>query len=664
VQDLSGWTAPESTSAGMSASKSVRASRALAPAMDNSDSAAEEEDAGVDLPHLNDLNAHIVKVLETDWASSGVSESETAEAFLFRNGLAIDLAHAMFLAANIANRDFAQVDAEEPQMVAFAMYKDIFPGLVKEENARGQEVCYGHSIMLNCSSHWVLKRSLFKPAVNVPRSWFAKLDLCIHANSTHEGAKSFNKREYARRFVITRINEVQDEPVSDLGGALAYGEEFELRDGALRARVRFVCPGRSGPVKYLDHAFIVDTNNLTTWELHPRTKFGGVVPIQLGKVKEYGQELSPLCVTIYPHDSSLEPGPVDLEKVPASFNLNVLAYNCWMMPSFYGIVEFLNRKINLGLSYRKLYRAAHIPESVLDNIIEQGLTNSTDDFPDVIVLNEVFAKVAGQKLKAGLKRRMGAVFETHFAGSGVLIDTARFLNSGVTVLSRYPIVDISTALFRPKNEYSGSDGLANKAALFVRVNKEGRRATVIASHLQAWDNKKAMMARENQMLHLRRSIQEKQIPETEPVIIAGDLNADRIRSPFEYLRMLDILKATDTNSTDEEIIQVARDIIRSQREGKEASPPHDEIPIEDLDEKLRALFTFNVHHNKLSSDGPSTSDNSALLDYILVSTAHLQPKRVEHRVLYNLAAESPFVYNKLLYSDLSDHYPVISKMTF
>jgi len=64
---------------------------------------------------------------------------------------------------------------------------------------------------------------------------------------------------------------------------------------------------------------------------------------------------------------------------------------------------------------------------------------SSSCLPDVVVLCEAFDKSAYQTLKTEFKKTMGLVFETSLVGTAAFVKDFKFLNGGVTLLSRYPV---------------------------------------------------------------------------------------------------------------------------------------------------------------------------------------------------------------------------------
>jgi endonuclease/exonuclease/phosphatase family metal-dependent hydrolase len=114
-------------------------------------------------------------------------------------------------------------------------------------------------------------------------------------------------------------------------------------------------------------------------------------------------------------------------------------------------------------------------------------------------------------------------------------------DGGVVILSRWPIETERELLFGSLCE--GRDCWADKGALYARINKEGRRIHVFATHLQSGSD--ARPTRERQMAGIRALIDELALPEAEPVLIGGDLNTDRFsdRATGAFTRMLAILGA-------------------------------------------------------------------------------------------------------------------------
>lgn len=282
-------------------------------------------------------------------------------------------------------------------------------------------------------------------------------------------------------------------------------------------------------------------------------------------------------------------------------------YNVWMMPD--KITLFAN------VSPKKCERAQLIPEALPDS--------------DVVVFNEAFCHISRPILLEAMKEK-GFYFESPVVGHLVGRIQAKFLDGGIVLVSRYPILETDIMLFGGVSH--GDDSLADKGVVYACIAKEGRRVHVFASHTQAWTSAIAMKIRQAQFRMLRNFIDEKEIPANEPVIVAGDFNVNKLLDTqnHEYATMMDILECTEPNT-----------------------------------ENPQVFASFDATNNPLAKSGPSSDGIDERLDYILNCAHHLQPAEATVTIL-PIKAKAPWHWDKKAqdFKDLSDHYPVTSSFSF
>jgi len=120
-------------------------------------------------------------------------------------------------------------------------------------------------------------------------------------------------------------------------------------------------------------------------------------------------------------------------------------------------------------------------------------------------------------------------------------DKREMNGSGLAIYSKYPIEDYDFFNF---GAYSaGADSLADKAVLYVKINKGGRRYHVFGTHTNAEVDQ--FETRVLQYSIIRNFIKSKVIAKDELVLIAGDLNEDRVHQTDKYETMLDEVWAED-----------------------------------------------------------------------------------------------------------------------
>ena len=169
---------------------------------------------------------------------------------------------------------------------------------------------------------------------------------------------------------------------------------------------------------------------------------------------------------------------------------------------------------------------------------------------DVIIFNELFDHQSTQQLQSRL--RSTYPYQTPILGekndfwddTHGYIHNAKISNGGVGIVSRYPIERQEQHIY---TQGHGTDALAKKGFVYVKINKQGRPIHIIGTHLQA-DNggsssTKDSDVRAHQMAEIHQFIQEKHIPKDETVLIGGDLNVQK--DTQEYQGMLSKLNVSE-----------------------------------------------------------------------------------------------------------------------
>ena len=118
-------------------------------------------------------------------------------------------------------------------------------------------------------------------------------------------------------------------------------------------------------------------------------------------------------------------------------------------------------------------------------------------------------------------------------------------NGGVAIVSRWPIEYQAQVMF---NISCGDDSLDNKGFAYARINRNGEKLHIIATHTQSESSNcggepKGSGERSTQFSKIRQFIEQRQIPADEAVIISGDLNVKRAGA--EYQAMLSALNARE-----------------------------------------------------------------------------------------------------------------------
>ncbi|MFJ6618150.1 endonuclease/exonuclease/phosphatase family protein [Kitasatospora sp. NPDC091335] len=268
---------------------------------------------------------------------------------------------------------------------------------------------------------------------------------------------------------------------------------------------------------------------------------------------------------------------------------------------------------------------------------------------DVVVLEEVFRN---QKPAAGILfdtlKNNGYTYRTPIVGatdgtrpgdnprwnsSDNSPGSLRLENGGVVIASKHPIDYMASRVYKVRP--CGADQHAAKGFAYVRINFHGTWLHVIGTHTQADDTNCAKGAaeeiRHKQFSEIDAFIRGMHIPESETIVLSGDMNVDR-HSP-EYHRMLGALhaEAPDHNLGWPYSYDTQNNTIAKYRDGRQVNFPNNPIaPTQDLDD-------------------------------ILLRKDHARPAVWNNKTLtgqYNWEMVS--ANHHYAYSDYSDHYPVVA----
>ncbi|WP_103866345.1 sphingomyelin phosphodiesterase [Aquimarina sp. I32.4] len=191
------------------------------------------------------------------------------------------------------------------------------------------------------------------------------------------------------------------------------------------------------------------------------------------------------------------------------------------------------------------------------------------------------------------------------------------VNGGVRVFSKYPILNKHQYIFNASG-YGTPDYYSNKGAVYVEIEKNNKRYHIVGTHLQAdHDNYDGTTVRLNQLKEIKKWVNSFQIPLSEPLFYAGDMNVE-YTNENTYDSMQTILNATISYQFDPSV----------------------------------DMGTYSNTNSLVQDQYPDYNDT---LDYILIDKEHKQPIYIpEMKVLR-------FIKNN---EDLSDHYAVKTNYYF
>jgi sphingomyelin phosphodiesterase len=195
-------------------------------------------------------------------------------------------------------------------------------------------------------------------------------------------------------------------------------------------------------------------------------------------------------------------------------------------------------------------------------------------------------------------------------------------DGGVTVLSKWPILRKEQYVFK---DACGADWWSNKGFAYVVLNVNGAKVHVLGTHAQSTDPGcdpgEAAAMRSRQFKAIDAFLDAKNIPASEQVLVAGDLNVDSHSA--EYASML----------ADGGLVSA------------EARTGHP--------------YSFDTEENSIARDR-YPDDPREDLDYVLHRAGHARPAVWKNDVVKETSA--PWTVSSrgtsYTYTNLSDHYPV------
>ncbi len=153
---------------------------------------------------------------------------------------------------------------------------------------------------------------------------------------------------------------------------------------------------------------------------------------------------------------------------------------------------------------------------------------------DVIVFQEAFDHGCRAKLLDAL--RPDYPYQTRLLDQSSNI----LLNGGVVAVSRFPVAAQDQHIYA---QCSGDNCLSNKGFLYFEVIKNGKPYHLLGTHTNAYDGATDRAVRLTQIGEMGAYATAHNIPSSEAVLYAGDLNVDKVGTPTDYQQMLALLHA-------------------------------------------------------------------------------------------------------------------------
>ena len=190
-------------------------------------------------------------------------------------------------------------------------------------------------------------------------------------------------------------------------------------------------------------------------------------------------------------------------------NLKIMTWNIFMIPKPFNFTSQTERT----------------------DLIAEKLKNIDSD---VLFFQESFTRYSRRHIVETLKHEFP--YHTRLKSSGKFY---QFLNSGVFVLSKFPIKTLAEVFY---NECSNTDCFASKGFIFLEMTlPSGKKIQIGSTHLQAWDKPKNIKTRVSQLNQIKSTLEKFKISGV-PQILAGDFNIDRNNSEIQNLENILDLK--------------------------------------------------------------------------------------------------------------------------
>jgi len=136
-------------------------------------------------------------------------------------------------------------------------------------------------------------------------------------------------------------------------------------------------------------------------------------------------------------------------------------------------------------------------------------------------------------------------FVTPIMRSSLFTSNARLVQSGLCILSKFPILKANATIFNGPSYHV--ERLCAKGAICVQVEVPSlggsQKVRIVNTHLNAWTGDKANRARNYQINHLATWIQNLDIDYEEPIFYAGDYNIDVYEHSDLMNQIMTILQA-------------------------------------------------------------------------------------------------------------------------
>lgn len=228
----------------------------------------------------------------------------------------------------------------------------------------------------------------------------------------------------------------------------------------------------------------------------------------------------------------------------------------------------------------------------------------------------------------------------------------RFLESGLTIVSKWPIVTQTNHVFSGPTYHF--EAFMAKAVQYCKIKlSEQFHFHVFNTHTQAWANLKAKKIRFNQFKQIAFFIDSMNIPSNEPVFLCGDFNFDF----YEHGKLLaEVMSIIDFTMQMPDKPEFSFDPTVNQLVGTDDA------------NEYNTRFDVNGCYETFLETGICSCCPRQMIDGTATSNIHLQPLKIDTKVIQNIASVPFEIYinisTKRLTRNVSDHFCVFSKFVF
>ncbi len=219
-------------------------------------------------------------------------------------------------------------------------------------------------------------------------------------------------------------------------------------------------------------------------------------------------------------------------------SLSVMSYNVYQLPSILP-------------QYKSKERASELFKYI---------TNLGENTPDVLVIEEGFNVRFGDEFLAKIKitypyatpllglycnsKGGTALYPNNWDGYyGNCGNTLFNVNGGIMILSKYPILKKYQWIFQ--SQINSAEGLSNRGVAYAVIEKNNKKYHIFGTHTASEQpNYPGRATREKQFTEIRNFKNSFNIPSSEAVIYAGDMNVEYTLSE-EYMKMKTLLNGTN-----------------------------------------------------------------------------------------------------------------------